>query len=234
MSETRGQSSFWAWFCVVVLVVGVLFLWVSNSRKSTELGGVRAELQKAQEQYAELERAKADEAAAHSSEVERLRGENVELTRLRNEVSQLRNEAQQLRKEAQAQAVQASLASAQVQQQELLQAERQQALALVQQTQGQSAQRDACIENLRHIDETKQKWGQKQLASRLGPQLWTLTQRQASVEHGKGGVRIPTTQDIEVYFSGAVLPRCPSGGTYILNAVKEAPTCSIPGHTLPR
>jgi hypothetical protein len=228
MSETRGQSSFWAWFCAAVLAVGVLLLWASNSRKSAELGRVRAELQKTQEQYAELERAKADEAAAHSSEVERLRGENVDLTRLRDEV-------QQLRKEAQAQAAQASLASAQVQQQEQVQAERQRVLALDQQAQGQSAQRDACIENLRHIDEAKQKWGQKQFSSFvLSGKILSASQRETAVEHGRVGALIPTTQDIEVYFSGAVLPRCPAGGTYILNAVKEAPTCSIPGHALPR
>ncbi len=198
---------------------------------------MRAEFQKAQEQYAELERAKSDEAAAHGLEVERLRVENVELARLRGEVQRLRDEAQQLRKETQAQAAQASLASAQAQQQDLLLAERQRVLALVQQAQGESAQRDACIEKLRRIDEAKQQWGQKQLASRLAPQILTLNppnQRQLALEHGKVGALIPTSQDIEVYFSGTVLPRCPAGGTYTLNAVNAAPTCSIPGHALPR
>ena len=185
-------------------------------------GGVRADLQKVQDQYAELERA----AAAHSAEAERLRGENLEL---RNEVHQLRDEVQQLRKEAQAQAAQASLASAQVQQQEQVQAERQRVLALDQQALGQSAQRDACIENLRHIDEAKQKWGQKQFSSFvLSGKILSASQRETAVEHGRVGLLIPTTQDIEVYFSGAVLPRCPAGGTYILNAVKEAPNLFDP------
>jgi hypothetical protein len=224
MSRTTGQSS-WERICAAVLAFGVLFLWALNCWKSAELGGVRAELQKAQQQCAELKRA----ASSHSSEAERLRGENMELPRLRDEVGRLR-EAQQLSSNLQAQAAQGSLASAQAEQQAL-----ERVLALVRRAQGQDPQREACVENLRLIDEAKRKWGQTQFSSRLAASKTVISsQREVAVENAKVGALIPAARDIEAYFSGGVLPKCPAGGSYTLNPVNAAPTCSLPGHALPR
>ena len=231
MAETKGQTYFLPWLCVVALAGGVLFLWASNSRKSAELSGLRAELQKVKEQYAESEQAKAEAATAHSSEMERLRKDNEDLLRLRNEVRQLRDEAQQLKSESQAQAAQASLAKSMVQQQEMQEAEKQRVVALVQQAQGQSTQRATCVDNLRRIDAAKQRWGGERLSAQG---LKLLDQRQMAIEHGRVGALIPTLQDIAPYFSGLVVPSCPAGGVYTLNAVNAAPTCSIPDHALPR
>src|SRR5580704_18275031 len=72
---------------------------------------------------------------------------------------------------------------------------------------------NACINNLRLIDGAKQAWA---LANNKtnGPVTWN---------------------DISPYLSrvskGGTL-RCPSGGTYTLGNVEEAPKCSIAGHAL--
>ena len=108
-----------------MLAFGVLFLWALYCWKSAELGGVRAELQKAQKQCAELKQA----ATSQSAEAERLRGENMELQRLRDEVRRLREEAQQLTSNKQAQAAQDARAE-----REALD----RALAMVRQARGQS------------------------------------------------------------------------------------------------
>jgi hypothetical protein len=55
-----------------------------------------------------------------------------------------------------------------------------------------------------------------------------------ALEKNKTPDAIPTVQDLLPYFKDGILPVCPSGGTYAINAVGEAPTCSIPGHALPQ
>jgi len=76
-----------------------------------------------------------------------------------------------------------------------------------------TAQMNACISNLRQIDEAKQTW---------------------AAEHKKEATDKPTVQDLDAYlkrhFSAL---KCPAGGTYMINAVGEKPTCSIPNHQLP-
>ena len=76
-----------------------------------------------------------------------------------------------------------------------------------------TAQMNACISNLRQIDEAKQSW---------------------DAEHKKEVTDKPTVQDLDAYlkrhFSAL---KCPAGGTYMINAVGEKPTCSIPNHQLP-
>ena len=34
------------------------------------------------------------------------------------------------------------------------------------------------------------------------------------------------------YLKGAVMPSCPQGGKYTVNAIGADPACNIPGHTL--
>ena len=87
-----------------------------------------------------------------------------------------------------------------------------QQLAAAQQAAVDAAERNACINNLRQIDAAKQQW---------------------ALENRKTAEAIPTVQDIAPYLPGGVLPTCPSGGTYTLNAVGELPSCSIPSHVLP-
>ena len=76
----------------------------------------------------------------------------------------------------------------------------------------ETAQTNACINNLRMIDAAKQQW---------------------ALENGKGPGDVPTMQDLEPYLKNGVFPTCPAGGTYTIGAVSNAPTCSVPGHQLP-
>ena len=78
----------------------------------------------------------------------------------------------------------------------------------------QTAQRNACINNLRLIDGAKQVW---------------------ATENNKTPADVPSWADIKPYLgrnAGKGLT-CPKGGEYIIGAVGEKPRCSIPGHALP-
>ena len=69
-----------------------------------------------------------------------------------------------------------------------------------------------CIRNLRQIDQAKAQWG---------------------METRKGQGAKPNDQDLfgpNGYVRSK--PECPSGGSYELNKVKDAPTCTIQGHAL--
>lgn len=75
-----------------------------------------------------------------------------------------------------------------------------------------TAQRNACIQNLRQIDAAKEQWALETKKS----------QGTAIVE-----------SEINEYIKGGA-PDCPGGGTYTYNAVGAKPTCSLSseGHTL--
>ncbi len=76
-----------------------------------------------------------------------------------------------------------------------------------------TAQKNACINNLRQIDAAKQQW---------------------ALENGKMGSAVPTEADLMPYLGHGHFPTCPEGGTYTINAVDQPPTCSISGHKLPQ
>jgi hypothetical protein len=74
-----------------------------------------------------------------------------------------------------------------------------------------TAQTNACINNLRQIDAAKQQW---------------------ALENGKKNDAIPTENDLTPYFKNHQMPRCVAGGVYTIGPVGEPPTCSVPGHQL--
>jgi len=76
----------------------------------------------------------------------------------------------------------------------------------------QTAQMNSCINNLRMIDAAKNQW---------------------SLENDKKGGDTPTENDLLPYFRDHQMPHCVAGGVYIIGAVTNPPTCSIPGHKLP-
>jgi hypothetical protein len=76
----------------------------------------------------------------------------------------------------------------------------------------ETAQMNACINNLRMIDAAKQEW---------------------ALENGKKPGDVPTAEDLKPFLKNGVFPICPAGGTYTIGAVSNAPTCSVPGHKLP-
>jgi prepilin-type N-terminal cleavage/methylation domain-containing protein len=78
----------------------------------------------------------------------------------------------------------------------------------------QTAQKNACINNLRMIDGAKEQWALETRAASGG----------AVVEDGPTGVNS--------YIKGNARPVCPGGGTYDYKAIGENPTCTVPGHTM--
>ena len=78
----------------------------------------------------------------------------------------------------------------------------------------QTAQKNACINNLRQIDGAKQQWGLENKATTGAS---------------------PAQSDLQPYIKGATFPTCPGGGTYTINDLSTSPTCSLGatlGHTL--
>jgi prepilin-type N-terminal cleavage/methylation domain-containing protein len=72
----------------------------------------------------------------------------------------------------------------------------------------QTSQTNACINNLRVIDQAKQQWG---------------------LEYGQVATATPQSTDIVPYLgrTGAHMPPEPVGGSYNINALSTAPTCSV-------
>ncbi len=78
-----------------------------------------------------------------------------------------------------------------------------------------TAAKNECINNLRQIDGAKQQW---------------------ALEMGKRATDTPSMLDLQEYIGrgpNKVLPKCPSGGAYIIGTVGEKPKCNITGHECP-
>jgi chromosome segregation ATPase len=201
------------WACIVALLSAEFFLFSANRQKEKALVQLGEARQEANEARANLEQLKISNVDSQSAEISRLRADNMDLPRLRNQVTQLQAANQKL-----TQQLQIALAAAHQQQDELqqLQAENQQARAAVHSAaavfSAEAQQRNECINNLRQIDAAKQQW---------------------ALENNKTIDAIPTAQDLSPYFKDGIFPVCPSGGTYTIGAVGGAPKCSIPGHVLP-
>jgi len=76
-----------------------------------------------------------------------------------------------------------------------------------------SAQRTACINNLKTIEGAKS--------------IWALNNK-------KGDADVPG--DADLFGPGAEIakkPDCPGNGTYTIGAVNDKPTCSVAEHALP-
>jgi len=76
-----------------------------------------------------------------------------------------------------------------------------------------TAQKNACVANLKQIDGAVQQWA--------------LEQKKTSTDN-------VTTTDVLDYLKGSVLPACPANGTYATSTVSSTPTCtqSAIGHSL--
>ena len=210
------------WLCIVALVISELLLFSANQQKNVAQADAHDARQQLEQLRAEMNQGKTSNVESQSAELARLRSENQDLLRLRNAVRELTETNQQLVQQ---------LKTARVlvqQQQEQLQGWQEDAVALQQaqraaalvaqqqaqqQAQAEAAQRNACINNLRQIDAAKQQW---------------------ALVNNKNDEAVPTTADLLPYLKGGVLPVCPGGGSYTINAVGLPPTCSVPGHALPQ
>ncbi len=70
---------------------------------------------------------------------------------------------------------------------------------------------NSCINNLRQIAAAKMQW---------------------ALEKHKSPDAIPTEQDLQIFLKNGALPKCPLGGSYAINSVKNEPTCATVGHHL--
>ncbi|MCA1948692.1 MAG: prepilin-type N-terminal cleavage/methylation domain-containing protein [Armatimonadetes bacterium] len=75
----------------------------------------------------------------------------------------------------------------------------------------ESSRTKTCIANLKQIDSAKEQWAME-------------NKKTTGDACGFTGILVPDYLKAE--------PSCPSGGTYTVNAVGTAPTCSIAGHAL--
>ena len=76
-----------------------------------------------------------------------------------------------------------------------------------------SAQKQACINNLKTIEGAKEVW---------------------ALENRKTDSDVPA--DADLFGNDKTIktkPNCPGGGNYDLRSVSERPTCSLPDHVLP-
>ncbi len=197
------------WLCTVGLLAGLGALYSSSQKKEAELAGLRQDHLELQSLRAEAETNKS-RSQVDADELARLRKNNEELLRLRNEVRQLSDEKALLTKQAQdsktlAQQAQDQARGAQAQAEALR-------LSTAQAAQ-QQAQATACVTNLRLIEAAKQAWAQA--APRVAG-------------------TVPTLPDLTPFSKTPLVLVCPAGGTYAINPVGVPPTCTIPGHALPR
>ena len=70
----------------------------------------------------------------------------------------------------------------------------------------QTAQGQACAQNLEQIDGAKQQWG---------------------FETNAGDAATPVEADLTPYLSNNVFPVCPSGGAYTIDTLAAVPSCSL-------
>lgn len=71
----------------------------------------------------------------------------------------------------------------------------------------------ACRSNLKQIDLSKEMW---------------------KADHNKPEIATPTVADLTYYLPHRQFPKCPDGSTYVIGKLSQKPTCSIPGHELPK
>lgn len=206
-------------------------------KSNSELAELRQENEALVEQNLKIQESVTAQDQAGAEELARLKQENTELLRLRNEVRQLREERKAL-------GVQVQSAQQQAQQLQEQAHATEQRLAAQVQAAAQAAQsvqvgavppglsaaeaemfrrrygiapqtnpQEACLNILRQLDGATQQW---------------------ALENRKPGISVPTAQDLTPYLRGETLPTCPQGGIYTLHAANASPTCTVPGHALPR
>lgn len=214
------------WLCLLASLLGLAWMYTENQKKDQELTVLRDASDQAQKLRTELEEIKANHDQVDTNEVARLRKDNEELLRLRNEVRQLRGDKQQLNSQLQTAQTQVQGVQAQM---EAMRTAPPQPVAPGQPNPAaqpgvpgrpaatpastEQANTLACQNNLRTIQGAKQQW---------------------ATEHQKLPSALMTTADLLPYLKVNAMPTCPAGGVYTLNPVSVPPFCNIPGHSIGR
>ena len=206
------------WLLVVGFAVALAVVLMNGQKQSAALAQAQADSQELQTLRAAAEDKKG-QSEGNSAELAKLREDNKDLLRLRNEVNQLRAEKAQLTKQMQNAQQQSDAAQAQAQ------AAQAQAQNFQQQAQSAQAQAAAlrlnaapeartgvCLNYMRMLDQAKQQWAQ---------------------QNGKTPDSVPSPQEIANFLPNRTMPVCPAGGAYSLNAVNAKTSCNIPGHVQP-
>jgi hypothetical protein len=192
------------WIAAIGALALAVVIYSGNLRAEAELAQLQERVAGLEDLRNENKRLQAIEAA--DEELDRLRVENREIFRLRNEVGQLRKE-----RDRPQQAAARPASSPRV---PLLPP----ALPVPPQVQPDPAEptaglqaggADACIANLIVLAEAKAAW--------------------AHDSESQPGTAVRIDQ-ILPYLATDVQPACPEGGTYTLNPVNVLPACSIPEH----
>lgn len=196
------------WILAVVFAASAGALYFSSSSKDAELAKLREQVQQVDALRGQLDDLQ-KQAASQTDQIALMHKGNDELLRLRNQVRQLTDDKAQLTKQLQTSQSQVERSQAAIQQAQM--SATQMAEQKILQMKQNEAVVSTCINNLRQIDAAKQQW---------------------ALEQNRTADAVPTPPDIVKYFPNGMLPQCPGGGRYTLNAVSNAPTCSIPGHVL--
>ena len=203
------------WVLVAALLVAGYCLYSANQSRDARIAQLTEENSALPALRAENESLK--KQSVQADELDRLRKDNADLLRLRNEVRQLRDRGAELTN--QLAAAQSRLGQAQVQQQEANRLAQENQNLRVQTQQIQQARQAAvqsqaagCINNLRVLEAAKQQW---------------------AMQNFKPPGSLPTMADITPFLPNNAVPACPGGGVYTLNAIGRMPTCNLPGHILP-
>src|SRR5882757_3786424 len=182
------------WLLVVVFLVSEFLLFSANRDKNAALDSLRATQQQVVDLQAQVDQLKSSTAAAQSAELAKLRADNQDLPRLRNQVTLLQAASQRLQatNKTLTQQLNSTLTAAQQQQLQLQQlaTENQHVRAVAQQLDAEAA-RNACLNNLRQIDAAKNQW---------------------ALENNKTITAVPTATDIAAYIkldANGNIPGCP-------------------------
>jgi len=204
---------------IAALLAASFYFYSRHQSMAVELAKLRYEVEEVSRLRAENEKLRT--SAPPSQELEQLRKDVAEVYKFRNEVGQLRKEKQGFTQQLQqTQLTQANLsappAGSPDEELQRLRAENAQLHQENEQfhqtrVQGQS---NRCIANLKQLDGAKEQW---------------------ALENRKRPEDIPTWEDLigpDRYIRNMTV--CPNAGQYLLNALSQPPTCSIPGHQLPQ
>jgi len=204
-----------AWLCLALMLFAELLLFRATREKDAAETDTRAAHLQMRQMQQELDALKKSDAGLQAAEISRLRKQNEILT-TKLATLQASLDPLILENQANAQHLATARVALQLQQQHLqeLQDINRQIVAAGTAALNSSAAiiaKKTCLSNLRLIDDAKQQW---------------------AADNNKPDRAVPTEKELRPYLKTGLLPICPSGGIYLINAVNELPTCSFPGHVL--
>jgi hypothetical protein len=205
-----------AWLCLALMVFAEILLFRAVREKDAAQTDTRTAQIQMRAMQSELDALRKSDAGLQAAEISRLRKQNEILT---NKLAALQASIVPLILENQSNAQ--HLATARMalglQQQHLQELENLNNQIVNDSTAAAEASatviaKKTCLNNLRLIDDAKQQW---------------------ATDLDKPDTAVPSEKDLAPYLKHGVLPVCPSGGIYLINAVEDLPTCSVAGHVLP-